>query len=52
MHFISLMTNKVNDLLSKRPNLDVKTTIAGLEKTLDMACDICTLSPQVFLEAY
>ena len=46
------MTAKVNEQLSKKPNLDIKTTIAGLEKTLDMACDIGVLSPQVFLESY
>ncbi len=52
IQFISLMTAKVNEQLTKRPNLDIKTTIAGLEKTLDMACDIAVLSPQVFLEAF
>ncbi len=46
------MTSTVNAQLSKRPNLDIKTTIAGLERTLDMMCEISTKSPSVFLEAY
>ena len=50
--FVSLMTSSVNAQLSKRPNLDIKTTIAGLEKTLDMICEVSTKSPCVFLEAF
>jgi len=29
--------------------LDIKTSIAGLERTMDMMCDISTISPSVFL---
>ena len=32
--------------------MDIKTTIVGLEKTLDMMCEISMKSPQVFLEAF
>lgn len=46
------MTSTVNAQLTKRPNLDIKTTIAGLERTLDMMCDISVKSPCIFLEAY
>jgi hypothetical protein len=46
------MTSSVNNQLSKRPNLDIKTTIAGLERTLDMMCELSTKSPSVFLEAF
>mmetsp|Transcript_13749 Transcript_13749/g.9914 ORF Transcript_13749/g.9914 Transcript_13749/m.9914 type:complete len:90 (+) Transcript_13749:557-826(+) len=46
------MTSTVNQQLSKRPNLDIKTTIAGLERTLDMMCEVSTKSPSVILEAY
>ena len=46
------MTSKVNEQLTKRPNLDIKTTIAGLERTLDMMCEVSVKSPSVFLEAF
>jgi hypothetical protein len=46
------MTSTVNAQLSKRPNLDIKTTIAGLERTLDMMCEISVKSPCIFLEAF
>ena len=50
--FVSLMTSGVNAQLTKRPNLDIKTSIAGLETTLDMMCEIGVKSPSVFLEAF
>jgi hypothetical protein len=49
LQFVSLMTQTVNTQLTKRPNLDIKTTIAGLERTLDMMCEIANRSPGVFL---
>ncbi len=52
LQFISLITSTVNTQLSKRPNLDIKTTIAGLERTLDMMCEISAKTPSVFLEAF
>jgi hypothetical protein len=30
----------------------VKTSIAGLEKTLDMMCELSIRTPSVFLDAY
>lgn len=38
--------------MTKRPNLDIKTTIQGLEKTLDMMCELSNKSPGIFLQAY
>jgi hypothetical protein len=49
LQFVSLMTQTVNTQLTKRPNLDIKTTIAGLERTLDMMCEISNRSPGIFL---
>ena len=46
------LTCKVNEQLMARPNLDLKTSIIGLEPTLDMMCEVGARSPQVFLEAY
>lgn len=46
------MTSGVNTQLSKRPNLDIKTTIAGLERTLDMMCEMGVKHPSVILEAF
>lgn len=49
LQFISLVTSNVNEQLAKKPNLDVKSSIAGLERTIDMMCDISYKSPSVFL---
>lgn len=46
------MTSSVNAQLTKRPNLDIKTSIAGLERTLDMMCEISPKSPSILLEAF
>lgn len=35
-----------------RPNLDIKSNIVGLEKTLDMMIETTTKSPQCFLQAF
>ena len=40
LQFISLITGNVNQQLAKKPNLDIKTSIAGLERTMDMMCDV------------
>ena len=40
LQFISLMTTSVINLLHLRPNLDITSQIIGLEKTLDMMCDV------------
>jgi len=36
----------------KRPNLDLKASILGLEKTIDMMCEVSNRSPACFLQAY
>lgn len=35
-----------------RPNLDIKSNIVGLEKTLDMMCETTQKSPACFLQAF
>ena len=45
MQFISLMTTSVINLLQLRPNLDITSQIIGLEKTLDMMCEVSSKSP-------
>jgi hypothetical protein len=35
-----------------RPNLDIKSNIVGLEKTLDMMCEVTQKSPSLFLQAF
>ena len=52
IQFISLMTSSVINLLQMRPNLDVKGNIMGLEKTLDMMCEVTQKSPSCFLQAF
>ena len=52
IQFISLMTSSVINLLQMRPNLDIKSNIVGLEKTLDMMCETTQKSPACFLQAY
>jgi len=46
------VTFNVIEQLAKKPNLDVKATIAGLERTIDMMCDISYKSPSVFLQSF
>lgn len=52
LQFTSLVTANVNLQLTKRPNLDIKTSIAGLERTMDMMCEVAQKSPFVFLSAF
>ena len=52
MQFIALMTSSVINLLHMRPNLDIKSNIIGLEKTLDMMCEVTQKSPSCFLQAF
>ena len=49
LQFISLMTNSVINLLQLRPNLDITSQILGLEKTLDMMCEVSQKSPACLL---
>ena len=46
------MTSSVINLLQMRPNLDIKSNIVGLEKTLDMMIEVTTKSPACFLQAF
>lgn len=52
LQFISIMTSSVLTMLKKRPNLDIKSNIMGLEKTLDMMCETTQTSPACFLQAF
>jgi len=52
LQFVSLVTGNVNQQLEKKPNLDIKTSITGLERTMDMMCDMSQKSPSVFLQAF
>ena len=52
IQFISLMTSSVINILQMRPNLDIKSNIVGLEKTLDMMCEVTSNSPTCFLQAF
>ena len=52
LQFVSLVTSNVNAQLAKRPNMDIKTSITGLERTMDMMCDVSQKSPSVFLQAF
>lgn len=49
---MSLITNISLKELTKRPNLDLKASTTGLEKTLDMMCEVTHRSPSMFLQAY
>jgi len=40
IQFVSLVTGNVNAQLKKKPNLDIKTSIQGLERTIDMMCEV------------
>jgi predicted ATP-dependent Lon-type protease len=46
------VTANVNAQLAKKPNLDIKTSITGLERTMDMMCEVSQKSPSIFLEAF
>jgi hypothetical protein len=39
------MTTSVLAQLEVRPNLDIKSNILGLEKTLSMMCEVSAKSP-------
>lgn len=52
LQFISLLTSNMNKQLKQRPNLDIKTNLSGLEKTLDMMCELGDKSPTVILNAF
>ena len=45
LQFISLMTTSVIQQLEIRPNLDIKSNILGLERTLGMSVEVSQRSP-------
>lgn len=51
MQLISLITNASLKELSKRPNLDLTSSIK-LERTLNMMCEVSHKSPSMFLQCY
>lgn len=52
LQFVSLVTSQVLKQLNERPNLDIKSSIVGLERTLHMMCEVSGKSPTCLLEAY
>lgn len=49
---VSLVTSKMNDMLTERPNLDVRSNIQNLEWPLLMMSEMVWWSPSCFLDAY
>ena len=47
-----MMTQASLEQLKLRPNLDLKSSIYGLERTLDMMCEVTERCPSAFLQAY
>ena len=52
LQVISVITQGTLKQLKQRPNLDLKSSLVGLEKTLDMMCEVSNRSPAAFLQAY
>jgi len=52
LQLVSVTTQATLKQLKLRPNLDLKSSIYGLEKTLDMMCEVTERSPGAFLQAY
>ena len=46
------MSSNVINQLKMRPNLDIKSSITGLEKTLDMMNETTQKSPSCMLQAF
>lgn len=49
---ISLITNQILESLTERPNLDIRNSVAGLEKPLHMMSEMVKRSPACFLNAF
>lgn len=49
---ISLITNQILESLVERPNLDIRNSVAGLEKPLHMMSEMVKRSPACFLNAF
>lgn len=52
MMLISLITNQVISSLERAPNLDVKSSVAGLERPLHMMAEMVDKSPMCMLNSY
>jgi len=52
LQIVSLVTNQMNKMLTERPNLDVRSNIANLERPLHMMSDMVRRSPSFLLNAY
>lgn len=52
LQMTSLVTNKMNEELQQRPNLDVRSNISNLERPLLMMSEMVRRSPSCFLNAY
>lgn len=46
------MTSNINEQLKLRPNLDIKTNLSGLEKTMDMICEMGDRNPSLILNSF
>jgi len=49
LQLVSILSGSALKELQARPNLDLKSSIVGLEKSLDMMCEIANKSPSIFL---
>lgn len=49
LQLISVITQGTLKQLKQRPNLDLKASLVGLERTLDMMCEVSNRSPSAFL---
>lgn len=52
LQMISLITNQILESLKERPNLDIRNSVAGLEKPLHMMSEMVKRSPACFLNAF
>lgn len=52
LQMISLITNQILESLVERPNLDIRNSVAGLEKPLHMMSEMVKRSPACFLNAF
>lgn len=52
LQVISLITSQILETLKDRPNLDIRNSVAGLEKPLHMMSEMVKRSPACFLNAF
>ncbi|CAI2366780.1 unnamed protein product [Moneuplotes crassus] len=52
LQMVSLITNQILESLKERPNLDIRNSVAGLEKPLHMMSEMVKRSPACFLNAF